>query len=143
LTTDTGLLEFVAANGYGSSLPTLQWTREFRVDVLPANTTITANHYGFDPTVKQEYIPSAFTPNSTVFGHESFGTLSLLDGYNWPAGNGIFRSDTLVTGGDGVQWSVGNGDYRWLVGALRWGGTSGNVGDYDTWLGPVVRFVSG
>ena len=143
LTTDTGVLEFVASNGFGSSLPTLQWTREFRVDVLPANTTIQANHYGFDKDAEYEYKPSTFTPNSTVFEHESFGTLSLLQGYNWPAGNGIFRSDTLVTGSDGGKWAVGNGDYRWLVSALRWGGTSGELGDYDTWLGPVIRFVSG
>lgn len=145
LTTDAGLLEFNAANGYGSSLPTLQWTREFRVDVLPANTNITAAHYGFDASDLKDYTykPSAFASNSTVFGYPSFGTLSLLQGYNWPAGNGVFRSDTLVTGSDGKQWAVGDGDYRWLVSVLRWGGVSGVKGDYDTWLGPVVRFVSG
>ncbi|TVY93472.1 Minor extracellular protease [Lachnellula willkommii] len=141
-TVDTGVLEFVAENGFGSSLPTLQWTREFRVDVLPANTTVQANNYGFDKDAEYEYKPSAFTPNSTVFGHESFGTLTILLGYNWPSGNGIFRSDTIVTGSDGGKWAVGNGDYRWLVSALRWGGVSGVLGDYDTWLGPVVRFVS-
>lgn len=142
-TVDEGLLEFKVSNGYGSSLPTLQWTREFRIDVLPANTPIASkvNHYGYDPNIKYPYRPSAFKPNSTVFGYESFGTLSVLSGYNWPAGNGVFRSDTQVTGGDGGKWAVGRGDYRWLVSALRWGGVSGNLGDYDTWLGPVVRFV--
>ncbi|TVY62915.1 Minor extracellular protease vpr, partial [Lachnellula suecica] len=113
LSVDAGLLEFVPAYGYGSSLPTLQWTREFRVDVLPADTNISAEHYGFDPSVTYPYVPSAFAPNSTIFGYPSFGTLSLLQGYNWPSGNGIFAQDTLVTGSDGVKWAVGNGDYRW------------------------------
>ncbi|TVY44593.1 Minor extracellular protease [Lachnellula occidentalis] len=142
LTVDTGILDFVAENGFGSSLPTLQWTREFRVDVLPANTTIQANNYGFDKDAEYTYRPSAFTPNSTIFDHECFGTLTVLLGYIEPSGNGIFRSDTIVTGSDGGNWAVGNGDYRWLVSALRWGGVSGVLGDYDTWLGPVVRFVS-
>jgi hypothetical protein len=47
---DTGFLEIDPAIGYGYSVPTDQWTTEMRIDVLPANTTIKAEHYGFDIT---------------------------------------------------------------------------------------------
>jgi subtilisin family serine protease len=140
---DTDFLEFNASNGFSGSIPTLQWTQEFRLDVLPANTSIKPNHYGFNKTNKYPYIPSVLEPNSTIFGHPSFGTLLNITGYTWPESNSPFAFDTMVTSSNGVNYAVGNGDYRWLASVLRWGGTSGRQEDYDTWLGPVIRFVSG
>lgn len=72
---DISLLKINATNGYGASIPTLQWTRSFRVDVLPANMNITANYYGFDTTVKHGCLPSKNTPSESVSGFPSFGTV--------------------------------------------------------------------
>jgi Subtilase family/Fn3-like domain len=140
---DTGLLEFVASYGFGGAIPTLQWTTEFSVSLVPANTHIQPDHYGYNKSIEYPYIPSAFEPNSTVFRHPSFGTLVNDTGFMWPENNGPFGSDTSVTGDNGVKWKVGNGDYRWFAAVLRWGGTSGRQEDYDTWLSPVIRFVNG
>ncbi|RDL35480.1 uncharacterized protein BP5553_07411 [Venustampulla echinocandica] len=142
IVTDYGLEEFVPDRGYGSDLSTSQWTREFRVDVLPADTNITADHYGFDRTITYPDIPSKFTPNMTVFGYPSFGMLANNTGYIWPGANGQFGADTKVMSSNGVRYLVGDGDYRWFVSVLRWGGTSGKRDDYDTWLSPILRVVS-
>jgi len=139
---DNGFLEINPANGFGSAIPTNQWTTEIRVDVLPANTTIKASHYGFDSSTSvPTYQASSVTPTSSIFGYESFGTLVNKTGYIWPGSYGPFGSDTTVTTGNGSTVAVGNGDYRWFASVLRWGGTSGVQADYDTWLGPVIRFV--
>jgi subtilisin family serine protease len=140
---DTGLLDFVASYGFSGAIPTLQWTTEFSLSVLPANTSIKPDHYGFNKSTKYPYQPSAFAPNSTLFGYPSFGTVVNNTGLMWPANNSPFVVDTSVTGNNGVSWQVGNGDYRWFAAVLRWGGTSGRQEDYDTWLGPVMRFVNG
>jgi hypothetical protein len=143
ITYDIGLLEVVASYGFGGAVPTLQWTKEFSISLLPANTNIKPNHYGFNQSIQHPYIASAFSPNSTVFRHPSFGTLINDTGLMWPENNAPFGSDTSVKGDNGVRWKVGNGDYRWFAAVLRWGGTSGRQEDYDTWLGPVIRFVNG
>jgi hypothetical protein len=143
ITYDIGLLEVVVSYGFGGAVPTLQWTTEFSISILPANTNIKPDHYGFNQSIQYPYIPSAFAPNSTVFRHPSFGTLINDTGLMWPENNAPFDSDTSVRGDNGVRWKVGNGDYRWFAAVLRWGGTSGRQEDYDTWLGPVIRFVNG
>lgn len=80
-------------------------------------------------------------PAVDLWGYESFGTLRDDVGIYWPGGIGVSGSDTGVKLGDGTVVQVGDGDYRWFVRVLRTGGTSGERGDYETWLGPVVRFV--
>ncbi|KUJ11409.1 subtilisin-like protein [Mollisia scopiformis] len=140
VTYDLSLLDINATNGYGASIPTLQWTRAFRVDVLPANTNITANYYGFDAAIKLEYMPSKLSPNEKIFGFPSFGTAINSTGYVWPGGNSAFGSDDTVTRSNGSRYSVGNGDYRWFASVLRAGGSDSVQSDHDTWLGPVMRF---
>ncbi|CZR60325.1 related to subtilisin-like serine protease [Phialocephala subalpina] len=141
VTYDTGLLEINATNGYGASIPTLQWTRSFRVDVLPANTNITANYYGFDTIVKNDYQPSRSVPSDSIFGYPSFGTVVNSSGFIWPGGSSPFELDDTVMRSNGSKYSVGNGDYRWFASVLREGGSHGVQEDHDTWLGPVMRFV--
>jgi len=143
ITYDIGLLEVVASYGFGGAVPTLQWTKEFSISLLPTNTNIKLNHYAFNQPIQYPYIPSAFSPNSTVFRQPSFGTLINDTGLMWPENNAPFGSDTSVKGDNRVRWKVGNGDYRWFAAVLRWCGTRGRQEDYDTWLGPVIRFVNG
>ena len=91
--------------GFGSAVSIKQYYQELRVDVLPANTNITANHYGENTTIKAwgTYQPSAVVPKEKIFGFESFGTLSKAT--SWAVGGpGPNRKDTLVQGSDGV-WS--------------------------------------
>jgi hypothetical protein len=128
---DSGLLDFVASYGFSGGIPTLQWTTDFSLSVLPANTSIKPDHYGFNKSVKYPYQPSAFAPNSTLSGHPSFGTVVNNTGPMWPANNSPFVVDTSVTGNNGASWQVGNGDYRWFAAVLRWGGTSGRQEDYE------------
>lgn len=141
VTYDTGLLEINATNGYGASIPTLQWTRSFRVDVLPANTNIAANYYGFDTAVEHEYWPSEISPPESIFGFPSFGTVVNSTGFIWPGGSSPFQMDDKVSLSNGSKYGVGNGDYRWFASVLREGGSHGVQEDHDTWLGPVMRFV--
>lgn len=141
VTVDRGLQEFVEGQGWGSVFGIFQQSREFRIDVLPANTTIKANYYGYNASVTYPYIPSTSIPEDTIFGHASFGTILNETGLLWPTGYRPSGSDSTVTRSNGTQYLVGPGDYRWYASVLKWGGTSGNQEDYETWLGPVVRWV--
>ena len=142
ITVDMDFLEVDPSNGFSSDIPTLQWTSAFRVDVLPADTSITANHYGFNTSKTFPYVPSSLKPNSTIFGYPSFGTLVNETGLIGPSGGSVSGSDTSVTASNGVSYQVGNGDYRWFASVLRWGGDPTKQEDYDTWLGPIIRFVN-
>ncbi|RFU36322.1 hypothetical protein B7463_g117, partial [Scytalidium lignicola] len=142
VTVDSGLAEFVEGENFGAVFGVLQQSQEFRIDMLPANTTITANYYGFNASETYPYIPSATTPEETIFGHPSFGTILNETGFLWPTGYRPFGSDSSVTRSNGTSYVAGPGDYRWYASALRWGGTSGKQEDYDTWLGPIVRWVA-
>ncbi|PVH74102.1 subtilisin-like protein [Cadophora sp. DSE1049] len=136
------LVEIDVSGRWGSSISNLQWTQRVRIDLLPANTSIMADHYGFDRGFEWEYRPSSAAPTEKVFGFESFGTLVNKQGYFWPGGEGVSGSGTTVLTSAG-KVAVGQGDYRWFVGVLRWGGAVGQKEDYDTWLGPVMRFTNG
>ena len=48
ISVDTGIENFTEGIGYGSAVPTIQWSQAVRVDLLPANTTIKPSHYGFN-----------------------------------------------------------------------------------------------
>jgi hypothetical protein len=52
---DTGIKNFTEGLGYGSAVPTIQWTQAARVDLLPANTTIKPSHYGFNTSGKKSF----------------------------------------------------------------------------------------
>ncbi|KAK0120301.1 hypothetical protein ONS95_011708 [Cadophora gregata] len=136
------LVEIGLSDRWGGSITTLQWSQHVRIDLLPANTSIVADHYGFDAKFEWEYHPSAAKPGEKVFGQESFGTLVDKQGYFWPGGEGTTGTGTAVQTSGG-KVAVGQGDYRWFFAVLRWGGTVGKKEDYETWLGPVMRFTNG
>jgi len=160
---DSEILSIVPSYGYGIAMQVLGYSEVFRIDMLPANTSITAEHYGFSdrlgnnnnnntvpstsPSLEQYvYVPSNRTPSSVRFGYPSFGALFAQEGdgasgYVAPNGWSERWTSTAVTGDDGVRYEVGDGDYRWFASVLRWGGERDRTEDYDTWLGPVVRFV--
>lgn len=142
---DTGFLEIDPSIGYYASFPTEQWTTELRVDLLPANTTVTAKYYGFDVTAAfPTYQASNATASSSIFGFPSYGTIrrQSASSWNWPGGNSQTTKNTLVTADDGTSVKVGNGDYRFFVSILRAGGTVGVQDDYETYLGPIIRFIN-
>jgi hypothetical protein len=49
---DTSIKNFTEGLGYGSAVPTIQWSQAVRVDLLPANTTIKPSYYGFNTSGK-------------------------------------------------------------------------------------------
>lgn len=55
------LVEIDISGSWGSSISTLQWTQQVRIDLLPANTSVVADNYGFDQEFEWEYRPSAVT----------------------------------------------------------------------------------
>lgn len=141
---DTGFAEMNPSLGWGHAAPTLQFTTEMRIDVLPAKTAIKAEYYGFDPKASvPAYQAPSVTPTSKIFGFPSFGTLVRTDAstWKWPASYQNTLYDTVVTADDGSSFTIGNGDVRLYVSVLRAGGTSGVQADYETWLGPIIRFV--
>lgn len=140
-TVDNGYLEINPAYGYGSAIAVDQWIYEARVDVLPANTNITADYYAPNSTIYtwNSYLPSQETPGSKVFGSESFGILVSQKG--WTRNLGAYGNNMVVTGDNGTKTVLGRGDYRWLVSVLKTGGTTGIKSDYETWLGPVFRLT--
>jgi len=141
LTVNTGFLEIDPAYGFGSAVAIDQWINEARIDVLPANTNISATYYAPNTTISawDGYLPSQATPSSKVFGYESFGTLVRQKG--WTRSLGAYGKDMVVTGDNGAKVTLGKGDYRWLISVLKVGGTSGVKSDYEIWLGPVVRVI--
>ncbi|RYP70009.1 hypothetical protein DL769_005122 [Monosporascus sp. CRB-8-3] len=141
---DTDLLEVNASLPYRSVISREQFTRGFRVDLVPANISIEPDLYGFDPAVTHEYRPSAAAAPASVFGLPSYGTLlnvtQLLSPatINWPSGTGV-----TATLPNGTVYSPGPGDYRWLASVLRWGGDPDLLEDHETWLSAVIRLVNG
>ncbi|KAH8812518.1 peptidase S8/S53 domain-containing protein [Xylogone sp. PMI_703] len=141
VTVDRGLAEFVEGQGFGSVFGVFQQSTEFRIDVLPANTTITATYYGFNTSETFPYVPSVSTPEESIFGHPSFGTIINATGLLWPTGYRPTGQDSTVKRSDGTSYKTGPGDYRWYVSILKWGGVSGKQEDYESWLGPIMRWV--
>lgn len=145
---DTGFLEVNPSRQYGiaANIPQ-QYTLAFRFDLLPANTNITANTYSFNTSQSFPYTPSQSTPKSSIFGYPSFGTYTnrnatAASGAIQPGNYINYWTSAQVTGDDGVSYNVGDGDYRFFASVLRWGGEVGKIEDYDTWLGPILRFNS-
>ncbi|KAI1760233.1 subtilisin-like protein [Hypoxylon sp. FL1150] len=129
---------------YRSLIGREQYTEGYRIDIVPANISITPSVYGFDPAEPYEYQPSATAPPTSILGLPSYGTLinstALLSPgtVNWPSGTGV-----EATLDNGTEYSLGPGDYRWLACVLRWGGDPTLLGDYETWLSAVIRLVDG
>ncbi|KAK6597131.1 hypothetical protein H4I95_09402 [Botrytis cinerea] len=145
---DTGFLEINPTRQYGiaADIPQ-QYTLAFRFDLLPANTNITANKHAYNISQTFPYISSQSTANSSIFGYPSFGTYTnrtatVANGAIRPANYIQYWTSAQITGDDGVSYNVGDGDYRFFASVLRWGGKVGKIEDYDTWLGPILRFNS-
>ncbi|KAI1776982.1 subtilisin-like protein [Hypoxylon cercidicola] len=140
----TGLREVNSSSPYRALIGRDQYTRGYRIDVVPANISITPDVYGFDPAEPFDYRPSAAAPPTTIYGQPSYGTLvnstDLLapSTFNWPSGAGVEAALD-----DGTEYSLGPGDYRWLACVLRWGGDPELLDDYETWLSAVIRVVDG
>ncbi|KAI1439365.1 subtilisin-like protein [Annulohypoxylon stygium] len=141
---DRGLFEVNSSLSYRSLIGRNQFTRGYRIDLVPANISINPDLYGFDPAEIHEYRPSTTTPPTTIYGLPSYGTLvnstDLLSPstFNWPSGTGV-----TATLPNGTEYSPGLGDYRWLACVLRWGGDPELLDDYETWLSAVIRFIDG
>jgi subtilisin family serine protease len=150
---DKGFLEVNPAFQYGiaADIP-LQNSLSFRFDLLPANTSIAANTYGFNVSAQAQPVPGyVYTPSkqatrAKIFGQSSYGTYTRQGGAGVVVpGNYIqYWTNGQVQGDDGTVYEVGDGDYRFYASVLRWGATVGSqrLEDYDTWLGPVLRFNS-
>ncbi|KAI0887884.1 subtilisin-like protein [Annulohypoxylon maeteangense] len=139
-----GLFEVNSSLSYRSLIGRSQFTRGYRIDLVPANISIIPDLYGFDPAEKHEYRPSTTVPPTTIYGLPSYGTLvnstELLSPstYNWPLGTGV-----TATLPNGTKYSPSLGDYRWLASVLRWGGDPELLDDHETWLSGVIRLVDG
>ncbi|KAI1086859.1 subtilisin-like protein [Rostrohypoxylon terebratum] len=139
-----GILEVNSSLSYRSLIGRNQFTRGYRIDLVPANISIIPDLYGFDPAEIHEYRPSATVPPTTIYGLPSYGTFvnstDLLSPstFNWPSGPGV-----TATLPNGTEYSPGLGDYRWLACVLRWGGDPELLDDYETWLSAVIRLVDG
>ncbi|KAI1662044.1 subtilisin-like protein [Daldinia decipiens] len=137
-----GLLEVNSSMLYRSLIGRDQFTRGYRIDLVPANISIEPDFYGYDPAEPYEYRSSNTIPPISVFGLPSYGTLvnstELLSPstFNWPQGTGL-----KATLPNGTEYSPGPGDYRWLASVLRWGGDPDILEDNETWLSGVIRFV--
>ncbi|XXG96043.1 hypothetical protein Hte_002320 [Hypoxylon texense] len=140
----TGLREVNSSSPYRSLVGRDQYTLGYRIDIVPANVSITPDVYGFDPAEPYEYRPPAAAPPTSIYGLPSYGALVNSTGllspgtFNWPSGTGVGAALD-----DGTEYSPGPGDYRWLACVLRWGGDPGLLGDYETWLSAVIRLVDG
>lgn len=121
------------------------WTTAYRIDILPANTTLVPTHWGFDNSTQIEYqVSSSAGPSSTFLGHGSYGNLKNDSGLLSPASKHRPYGRGLTVKGDaGATVVLGAGDYRFLLSILRWGGEAGISQDWETWLGPVIRMVDG
>ncbi|PTB63157.1 subtilisin-like protein [Trichoderma citrinoviride] len=127
-------------------------TRFLRLDLVPANVSFVPSMYGFDPDVKIDYK----FPNQTVLpdylGAPTYGFVLAMSLDTPPEGSPIVQSadighffaqaflDPSLTNDAGETYRIAAGDYRVLFRALRWQGNETNPDDYESWLGPVMRF---
>lgn len=141
---DKGLYEVNSSLPYRSVVGRAQLTYGYRIDVVPANISITPDLYGFDPAEVHDYRPSDTAPPKSFYGLPSYGSLVnsivlLSPGtFNWPSGTGV-----TATLPNGTQYSPGPGDYRWIASILRWGGNPDLLEDHEIWLSAVIRLVDG
>ncbi|EHK25873.1 uncharacterized protein TRIVIDRAFT_189569 [Trichoderma virens Gv29-8] len=130
---------------YSFSLANQGWTTLLRADIVPANTTLKARVNGPNLTIPEdyEYLPSSNQLGSTLFGQPSYGNLWIAEGLRQPSSSVFIQGTGLVVTDDsGVNVTLGSGDYRWFFSVLRWGGDATQSGDYDTYLGPIIRLLN-
>jgi hypothetical protein len=143
---DIGLLQVNASMPFTSSIVRHQWVTGWRVDILPADTTLPARYHGGNLTIPPDYVFQAPSkpPTASLFGVPSFGNIWSITTLEQP-GTRLSPSGTGMTVNDdkGVTITLAPGDYQWYVSVLRWGGEVGRLEDYDTWLGPILRLVDG
>ncbi|PTB68404.1 subtilisin-like protein [Trichoderma citrinoviride] len=141
---DFGFSSITSSGTYTLSVVVTNWSNLLRADIVPANTTLAAHFYSDNATVPAdyEYLPSAEKLSSTLFnGEPSYGNLWKSETLNSPSAS-VFLQGTgfTVSTDSGANVTLGNGDYRLFFSVLRWGGDGTLLEDYDTWLGPIVRF---
>ncbi|KLU84816.1 hypothetical protein MAPG_03852 [Magnaporthiopsis poae ATCC 64411] len=130
------------------------WTTAYRIDVVPANTTVVPTHFGFSrnnnsgtaASAAEYYQPPQPLPRATLPGGQaSYGTLRNVTGLLGPSNDfspsGWGGLD--VVGDDRRTTRLEPGDYRWLLSVLRWGGDKALLQDWETWLSGVIRLVDG
>ncbi|KAL7813601.1 subtilisin-like protein [Trichoderma aethiopicum] len=127
-------------------------TRFLRLDLVPANVSFVPSMYGFDPDVHIDYkFPDQpILPGFLDVPTYGFAVAESLEPQ--PEGSPIIQStdighflglallDPSLTDDKGNKFRIAAGDYRALFRALRWRGNETNPDDYESWLGPVMRF---
>jgi len=150
---NTGLGIYNASDYFDSpdvDLFVLHFSKRVRVDVLPANTTFIPDIYGFDPTQKFEYQASPSPLKSSFLDEKTYGQVpwesyidALPDSHWWSWSNLEVQTDQdKVPPFLGGFKKVGLGDYRLLASVLRWGGDPLERESWQTFLTPILRFVS-
>ncbi|KAL6828826.1 subtilisin-like protein [Trichoderma sp. SZMC 28015] len=129
---------------YAFSLSVQGWTTLLRADIVPANTSLTArvNAVNFTVPANYTYLPSTNELSSTLFGKPSYGSIWITKGLWQPSSSVYIQGKNFtVTTDSGANVTLGSGDYRWFFSVLKWGGDETLPGDYDTYLGPIVRLL--
>ncbi|EGR46959.1 uncharacterized protein TRIREDRAFT_109276 [Trichoderma reesei QM6a] len=127
-------------------------TRFLRLELVPANVSFVPSMYGFDPDVHIDY---KFPDQPILPGFLDVPTYGLVLAESLepqPEGSPIMQStdighflglallDPSLTSDKGDKFRIAAGDYRVLFRTLRWRGNETNPDDYESWLGPVMRF---
>lgn len=129
----------------------LQPSYNVRVDLLAANTTFKPDYYGYNRN--QTITPVVLTTEDYRNVMED-GTTSTYGVQGANPGRPVaglidFAEMTVISNTDefddeGGEAPTAVGDYRFLVSALKWGGTVTNwPEDWETWLSPRMRIVDG
>ncbi|EPE07156.1 subtilisin-like protease [Ophiostoma piceae UAMH 11346] len=126
---------------------TLQNSQFFRLELLPYNTSVVPDFYGFDNKTNPYGVPNSSLPmvypkmalNFTTGEITSYGLLSEYavtsrpSGYLWSLGPDVYDDD-----GNTIT-SITPGDYRALLRVQRYGANINLAASYQTWLSPVIR----
>ncbi|KAH8879144.1 subtilisin-like protein, partial [Thozetella sp. PMI_491] len=119
-------------------LSLLQFSGYVRIDMVPANTTFMPTVYGFDTSVKYELLDNPLPTVDYFLGIPIYGNLA----YAWnllPGWSEVFWDPVALAAENDSSIAVPDGDYRALISVLRLDGNLTNPGDYETWLGPLMR----
>ena len=144
-----GVFDF---NSSGLGYPYIEWitlqnSQYFCIDLLPFNTTVVPDFYGFDNKTTPYGVPNASLPlvypelslnftsaQVTSYGHINRNFVNTRpSGYLWHIGPDVHDEDgSVIT-------SIPSGDYRALLRVLRYGANINLAKSYQTWLSPVIR----
>ncbi|EFX03716.1 subtilisin-like protease [Grosmannia clavigera kw1407] len=149
---DIGVFDF---NLSGLGYPYLEWvtlqnSQLFYIDLLPYNTSVVPDFYGFDNSTNPYGVPNSSLPmiypplalNFTSAGVTSYGHVNQQlsnvrpSGYVWHVGPELYDDNIDVI------TEILPGDYRALLRVLRYGAKVNLASSYQTWLSPVIRVAS-